>query len=286
MITSKVKLFADDMKLWHVVRSKKDENVISQDLKTLEKYSEKWLLKFNAVKCQQMSIGHNFDTKYSMTHEAELKEIEIVNHSRDLGIQVTDDLKWSMQCNQAASKAMSVLGMIKRTFGNVSKEIFTSLYSTYVRPNLEYCVQAWAPYYQKDIDTLEKVQRRATKLVKNIRHLSYEERLKKLQLYSLVRRKKRGDLIEVFKILNKLEDTDEEIFFERSSTMSLRGHSLKLFKSFSKKLCRKNFFSQRVINDWNSLPQHVIDSNSLNVFKNRLDLVMDKDDRTDMGNKS
>jgi len=87
-------MFADDMKLWHVIRSKIEENVISQDLITLEKSSEKWLMKFNAVKCQQLSIGHNFDTKYSMLHETDTRVIEHVRHCRDLGIQVSENLKY------------------------------------------------------------------------------------------------------------------------------------------------------------------------------------------------
>ena len=150
-----------------------------------------------------------------------------------------------------------------------------TLYCTYVRPHLEFCIQAWAPHYEKDIQTLEKVQRRATKIVKGLAHLSYEDRLKSLSLYSLVRRRIRGDLIEVFKILNHLENIDEKIFFTRSSTNNLRGHTCKLFKSFSKKLCRRTFFSQRVINYWNDLPQHVVDSHSLVMFKRRLDDFMD-----------
>ena len=122
-----------------------------------------------------MSLGHSFDSEYSTTHGTELRVIEQIIRSRDLGIQVSDDLNWSIQCNQAASKAMAVLGMIKRAFGYVSEEIFTISYSTYITPNLEYCVQAWASYYQKDIETLEKVQRQATKLVKKFNNLSYKE---------------------------------------------------------------------------------------------------------------
>jgi len=102
-------------------------------------------VKFNDVKCQQMSIDHNFDIKYGMIHETDVRVIEHVKHCRDLGTQVSEDLKLSQQCNQAASKAMAVLGMIRRAFGKVSKEIFISLCSIYVRPNLEYCNQAWAP---------------------------------------------------------------------------------------------------------------------------------------------
>jgi hypothetical protein len=90
-------------------------------------------------------------------------------------------------------------------------------------------------------------------------------------------------MIKVFKITNNLENVDEKLFFERSLTTNLRGHSYKLFKSFSKKLCRRTFFSQRVINYWNSLPQFVVESNSLMIFKCRLDKFMDSED---MGNKS
>jgi len=64
-------------------------------------------------------------------------------------------MKWSKQSNPAAAKAMSVLGMIKRTFNTLNKEMFLTLYSTYIRPHLEYCIQVWAPYFKKDIDVLE-----------------------------------------------------------------------------------------------------------------------------------
>ena len=80
LITGKVNLFADDMNLWHVIRSKNDEKFISQSLETLKNYSERWLLKFNAVKRLQMSIGHDFGTKYRMTNGKELREIKRVNH--------------------------------------------------------------------------------------------------------------------------------------------------------------------------------------------------------------
>ena len=84
----------------------------------------------------------------------------------------------------------------------MSKELFVFLYKTYVRPHLEYCVQLWSPYYVRDIDNLERVQRRATKLVNEFTKLSYENRLKKLGIYSLYCRRQHGDLIETYKILN------------------------------------------------------------------------------------
>ena len=106
--------------------------------------------------------------------------------------------------------------------------------------------QNWAPYYAKDILLLEKVQRRATKLVWGLKDLAYEERLERLKLFSLEERRLRGDLIQTFKLLTGKENVDYEILFNRS-TNHLRGHSFKLSKSQCNKLCRRRFFSQRVI---------------------------------------
>ena len=100
-----------------------------------------------------MSIGHNLPTGVNGS-----KQIEQVPEERDLGILLTDEMQWSKQCNSAAAKAMSVLGMIKRSFNTLNKDMFLTLYSTYIRPHLEYCIQVWAPYFKKDIDVLEKVQ--------------------------------------------------------------------------------------------------------------------------------
>ena len=101
-----------------------------------------------------------------------------------------DNLKWSIQCSKAAKKAMSVLGMIKRTFPYLDRESFILLYNTYVRAHLEYCVQVWNPYRKEDILCLEKVQRRATKTVYELKHLEYDERLHRLDLYTLQYRRR------------------------------------------------------------------------------------------------
>ena len=135
---------------------------------------------------------------------------------------------------------------------------------------MEYCIQAWAPYYAKDILLLEKVQRRATKLVWGLKDLSYEERLERLKLFSLEERRLRGDLIQTFKLLTGKENVDYEILFNRS-TNHLRGHSFKLSKSQCNKLCRRRFFSQRVIDIWNSLSEFIVSAPSTNTFKKRID---------------
>ena len=164
-------------------------------------------------------------------------------------------------------KANMVLGMISRCIEYKSKEVVNRLYKSLVRPHLEYCVQAWSPYFRKDIDLLERVQRRATKLVSEYRTMPYAQRLKKLGWTTLEKRRTRGDLIETFKILHDLENLDKHKFFTRSISTSTRGHTMKLFKEQNRLDTRKHFFSQRIVNDWNKLPQYVIDARTVLQFK-------------------
>ena len=118
---------------------------------------------------------------------------------KDLGVWISADMKCSQQCRYAVNKANKVLGMIKRTITYKDLRIMLNLYKTLVRPHVEYCVSAWSPYYKKDKELLEKVQRRFTKMIKGMKGKSYEERLQKLNLWSLEERRNREDLIEVFK---------------------------------------------------------------------------------------
>jgi len=138
---------------------------------------------------------------------------------------VTNDLKPSQQCATAAKKAMSVLRLIKRTFSKIDVQDFNILYKCYVRPHLEYCIQAWSPHLLKDIRCLEKVQERATKLVTELKNLEYTDRLRKLGLTTLERRRLRGDLIEIYKILMGKENVDYGHFFQYAdNSYELRGH--------------------------------------------------------------
>ena len=131
---------------------------------------------------------------------------------------LTNDLKPEKQVIAASQRAMTVLRSVKRAFVRFDIETFSIIYTTYIRPHLEYCtcIQAWAPYYAKYILLLEKVQRRATKLVWGLKDLSYEERLERLKLFSLEERRLRGDLIQTFKLLTGKEKVDYEILFNRS----------------------------------------------------------------------
>ena len=136
------------------------------------------------------------------------------------------------------------------------------MYTTYVRPHLEYCAPIWSPYLVRDIEVLEKVQKQATKLVKGYEKLPYEQRLKSLGIYTLFCRRQRGDLIEVFKILNRYYDIKPTQFFKPSDVTSTRGHCMKLSKLHARLRIRSSFFTQRVIGSWNSLPDNVVEANT------------------------
>ncbi|XP_076049540.1 uncharacterized protein LOC143030270 [Oratosquilla oratoria] len=149
----------------------------------------------------------------------------------------------------------------------MDKEIFLALYPTLVRPHMGYAAQAWSPYKKKDINILEKVQRRATKLVPQLSELPYNERLDALGLTTLQERRTRGDMIEVFKMLNGYEDIDCSQFLqiEQRERYETRGHQWKLKKPRFRTTKRSNFFDARVVNKWNSLPGNVVNSSSIQV---------------------
>ena len=150
------------------------------------------------------------------------------------------------------------------------------LYKALVRPKLEYCIQAWRPYLKGDIEKLERVQHRATKMIAGCGNMSYEDRLKYTGLTTLEDRRNRGDVIEVFKYLKGFSDIDFGKYFKIVENSRTRGHKYKIEKVRSRLDIRKNFFTQRVVNDWNTLPGVVVEATSVNGFKNRYDKYMEE----------
>ena len=160
-------------------------------------------------------------------------------------------MKVSEQCGIAASKGNQILGLIRRNIAYKEKELIIPLSKTIVRPHLRYCIQAWRPYRKKDIDMLERVQRRATKMIPKLRDVSYEKPLKECGLTTLETRRLRGDQIEVFKILNGYENINRNMFFSVKKDRKTRGHEVTLVKEQCRLDVRKFSFSQRTVNEWN-----------------------------------
>ena len=194
----------------------------------------------------------------------------MVREERDLGVILRDDLKMSENCQQACMKANRMLGLMARTIGLRNLDVMTRLYKSLVRPHLEYCVSAWSPHYVRDRELLERVQRRFSRMVPGLRGLGYEKRLERLGLLTLEERRNRADLIELLKISKGMSAISLESFFELDSSGRTRGHSLKLKRRRFNMDTRKFFFSERVVNRWNSLDEDVVSAGSIEVFKERL----------------
>ena len=193
---------------------------------------------------------------------------------RDLGVIFSSDLKWKNHITERESKANAMLGMIKKTFASLNCKLLKTLYTTYVRPLVEFAVPVWNPYLKGEIEALEKIQHRATRLVKNLRKLPYEQRLEKLNITTLSARRNRGDLIQVFKTLNGYEKID--LIAKPELHSASRGHNFSYKREQTKFTARQEFLLNRAANNWNSLSMKTIQSASVNQFKANLDNEMNK----------
>ena len=252
-IVNNISKFADDTKISGLADTIENCQLLQSDLNKISQWSKTWGMQFNVNKCNSLHIGNkNINFDYKM----EGVTLEKVSTHKDLGVTVNNKLKFNSQCVASSKMANRVLGFISRSFEYRSKEIILPLYKSLVRPHLEYAVQFWSPYYSKDIDMLERVQRRATKLIVNLRNLPYEDRLKRLGLQTLKTRRLRGELIEVFKILNGFDLVSSELLTLAPQGRT-RNNGFKLACKRFRTDVAKNFFANKIVNEWNKFPREV-----------------------------
>ena len=256
-------MFADDLKM---LANPHRVDVIESDIRVLERWEDTWLLRFNTSKCKVLHLATNNNPRIDYFLDGnKLAEVE---SESDLGLVISSDLKWDEHIKSSLNKANKMIAWISRNVICRSKVVMTKIYKCLIRPHLEYCVQLWSPSVSHGnwgvIYDLEKVQRKFTNLIDDVGTLSYGARLEKLGLTTLAERRIRGDLIEAFKIIKNEVDYGQDIFTLGRSGRNLLSSGLRV-SNF-----RKTFFSERVVQYWNVLPNFVKQSTSVDNFKTNL----------------
>lgn len=267
-----VKLFADDTKLYTVI-SKNIDNCAQLQLclDSIASWAEHWQLKLSPKKCAVMHITpKRANAAAAAEYTIGCVTLPVVDQFTDLGVSYDNHLCFSSHIDKIVSKASSRARLILKCFCSRDSVLLTRAYCTYVRPLLEFSSVIWSPHTKKDIDRIESVQRKFTKAVYNLRGCTYEERMLNLGLDSLLCRRIKADLILCYKMLHGLVYIDPACSVVPSQYVYTRGHSAKLVKFCVATDKDKYFFTHRVVNVWNALPDFIVSSSSLDSFKRKL----------------
>ena len=268
-IQSFCRIFADDTKIFDKT---KNSNILQDDLYRLQEWSETWNLYFNASKCNVLHMGkHNPSCTYVLETGGQIVNINECKQEKDLGVIFDSKLSFDAHVQSCISKANRILGIIRRSFSYLNKESFLLLYKSLVRPHLEYANVIWAPKFKRQSAAIERVQRRATRLLPEVRELTYESRMRYLNLPSLKYRRFRGDLLQTFKIMNKIDDLNTSDFYSFSSECRTRCANEKVFINRCCTNTKLHCFSHRTARQWNNISSNTRNAKNINEFKNLLD---------------
>jgi len=262
-------LFADDTKCMHTINNSLDSSMLQTDVDNLTNYSESWHLKFNVSKCTHLHF-HFSSSPCIPKYYIKSNEIPSQSVTKDLGIIFSTDLQWSEHHNKLVSRAYRTLHLLRRTFSTPAVSAKKLLYISLVRSQLTYCSQLWRPHLIKDILTLERVQRHATKHILNDYVSSYKSRLTTLHLLPLMYIYELNDIMFLIKSLKNPSpffNIYNFVSFVSSSTRSSTSNKLLHHRTTS--TLTQNFYFTRITRLWNVLP--VIDLTSpISILHNRL----------------
>ena len=264
LVQNFISLFADDSKLFSKILDDASIDTLQQDIQALSEWSEKMLMKFNVNKCHVLHLGsNNPEHYYYMPNSSHLTypTLQPVEDEKDLGVIVDSKLNFHKHMNAKISKANKMLGIVRRTFKHMNSDIFKICYKSIIRPHLEYGSIIWSPHTKEYQDKVEKLQRRATKIVPALFELPYCERLKKLKIPTLSYRRLRAALLFLYKYHHDLVDINLDTHcnicrssnpLEPSLSHSTRGHNMKIRIQRHQGIRQRLFFT-KTIPIWNTL---------------------------------
>ena len=262
------KLFADDIKLYSCVETNYGTSGdLDASLNNLILWANRWQLKVKLSKCTVMQIGRNSSLG---VYDYNSDVIPRVNSVTDLGIVFSTNLDFTEYINSCISKAFSRSCLIFKGFSCHNSVVLSKAFVTYVRPLLEYNTYIWSPTDVGSITKLERVQRRFTKRIPAVAHLSYRDRLEMLGLESLEFRRLRYDLVMMYKIVHNLVDLERDALITITSSSVTRNSLFKISKPTSLSSARCKFLCVKSINVWNFLSEETRAAPSISRFKNSL----------------
>ena len=275
VIKSLAKIFADDTKAFSKISSDEDRHNLQLSLDACAVWSDTWLLRFNGSKCKVLHLGYNNPNyDYYMRDGDIVSKLDDTVCEKDLGVFIDNKLDFKEHIIKQTNKARSMAGCINRNIINKTSDIMVPLFKAMIRPILEYGNAVWFPYFKKDRKRIENIQRTFTKKIHGMANKSYTERMQLLKLPSLEFRRLRGDLIEVFKIIHEIYDpvtTTSLLTAHQNIKGTRKNNNLNLSKSGTKRNKSKMFFTNRINNTWNNLPNYVVNADNVNDFKNKID---------------
>ena len=290
VVSSKVSFFADDTRVSKQISCYEDCMKLQDDLNEILDWSRKNTMKLHEQKFELLNHLHNSKSslpdlpfvaetlRYKVSNEETLDPVE---HVRDLGVQVSNDLSWSRHIGSMVSKARNTLSWFFSVFKTRDRVVMTTLYKSLVRSTLEYCCPLWIPSKVTEIQLIEGVQRTFTSRISGLQHLNYWERLAKLKLMSLQRRRERYVILTMWKIFHKVIPNCCNIQFKTSSRNGCVAIVPPLAKSSSSgnQTLYDQSFAVLGPKLWNKVPSPVRAAPTFDAFKislsNFLDLIPD-----------
>ena len=285
LIKTHISMYADDTKIFCPIINDDDAMDLVEDLANLQEWARKMQMRFHPTKCKVMHLGSN-NPRYNYHMQDSFTETTCQQHTlqathveKDLGVYIDADLKFTKHVEEKVNTANRLLGYLRRTFKYLNKDTLSLLFKSLIRPHLEFGSCIWAPKQKYNIKLVENVQRRATKLIPELRDLPYNQRLKELNLETLSYRRMRADLIETYRIITGQHIIDTNChcslcpgksMLSPSLSGSTRGNTKKLQVHDATKV-RQHFFANRIVHFWNQLSESAVNSKNVDVFKSHIE---------------
>ena len=266
-LESSVKLYADDVLIMRSITTPNDHQILQNDLTKLALWSANWQMPFNLAKCEHLTVTNS---PYPSTHHYKLNDytIQRVQSIKYLGLTISHNLSWSPQISRIVSKVNQVQSFFRRNLSYCSRNLKVKCYQTYIRPIIEYAAVIWSPHTQSDIHIVEMLQRKAARFVFNdfSRLSSVTNMLDHLRWDTLEQRRNQLTLLMLYKIIHQLVEVPHQYILTKAPA-STRSSTSKFIHLYSRIDSYKFSFFPRAIRLWNSLPNHVTQSASFDIFK-------------------